>query len=460
MKARSMRVKLLIFILCLTASIAISLFSYPVNADWISTCDQNGNLKTSFYSNETVYVTSGNITSTGDQSVRVYIVENNNSWVEGKALVDATGTSYKLLTTNSSGHLAVASMWVTPKVGVYDIVADVNKDGVYNSSYDYINSSTTTGFTVLQAPIPTLHVAAGTKNPASHDWNLTNDTGHNPMLQLNFTATIEPVKINSIAITASGTGDDKKDIAVAYLILEADGDGQYDQGELLLSYSNYPFDDGVITFEIGGGQVVDITGSVTMLITYYMSSAGEVGSTYKFDVLLISAVGANTGETASVTGLPIGSAIKTISGSTAATTTTTTTTTIPTDECQADADCGGVTCKDKQKTTYKCEYNSNKGVNICASKILDVGCCGDADCVEDYYCLNYKCVEEGGLVSWLSGGLGERNYTWTIVSIIVVIGLALVAFYIIKNRQKKQWKSRKEYERDWEGLRGRWGEKK
>ncbi len=432
----------------------------PANAYGIWTCDQAGALKISFYNNESVYVTSGNITSTS-QSVRVYIVTNNNSWVDGKALNDITGTGYLTVTTNSSGHIPVTSVWTDPEVGTYDIVADVNRDGEYNSTYDFVNSSSTVGLTVLEAPIPTLNVETGQNTSSSHDWDIESDTGHNSMLQLNFIATIEDVRINSIAITASGSGNEEDDITVAYLILDTDSDGQYDQGETFLSYSNYFFDNGVITFEIDDGYVVSITDSIDMIITYSMSQSGQADSTYKFNVVSISAVGAGTSDAASVTGLPIGSAIKTITGVAATTTTTTilgtTTTTIPTDECETDSDCGGLTCSNKQKTTYSCEYDAIRGINVCSSTIVTVSCCGDGDCVDGYYCLNYECVEEtGGIGGWL----GEWDYILTIVSIVFVIALVLIVFFIIKNRNKRPWKSKKEYEGEWKSLRKKWERKK
>jgi hypothetical protein len=447
------------FILSLMTLMVIAFFAAPAKADWISTSDQNGALKTTFYNNETVYVASGNITSTS-QSVRVYVVENNNSWVENKTLIDVTGTGYITQTTNSSGHLVVTLLWDNPAIGIYDVVADTKEDAEYNSTYDFVNSTTATGFTVLAAPTPSLTVAAGLNNPSSHDWDLEADTGHNSMLQLNFTSTIESVRINSLSLTATGTGDDEEDVTVAYLILDDDADGEYDQGEDMLDYKDYFFDNGVVTFEIDGGHVVPTDGSVAMLITYMMSSSGQAGSTYKFDIVAISAEGADTTETASVTGLPLGSAITTISGS-APDTTTTTTTTVPTDECQTDEDCGGVACTDKQKTIYTCRYDSNTDVNVCASTIVSVTCCADGDCIEGYYCLNYRCVQEGDVIGSLFGGmLAERDYTLIIVSIVVVIALAVALFFIIKNRKDRRWKSRREYESEWKTLRGKWGEKK
>lgn len=459
----------------LSVAATVAIYAAPVAAYGVWPSNQSGDVKTSFYDNETVYVASGNITS-ASQSIRVYIVANNDSWVEGKQLVDVRTTGYKAITTNSSGHIPVTTLWTNATAGSYDIVADANSDGVYNSSYDYVNSSSAVGLTILVAPKPRLKVEAGSKNPSSHSWNLTNDTGHNPMIQLKLTAELEPIRINFVTITASGTGDDKKDIIVAYLIQDVDGSGNQSQGDMIVSYNNYLSDNGYITFEIEDGFVVDMDSSTLMLITYSMSSYGKAGSTYKFDVSSISAVGTATHMAVEVSGLPIGSATKTISGvmdnatnttttttvanaTTTTTTAPTTTTTVPANECETDEDCGGFSCRNKQKTTYSCVYDSNRGIKVCAGTIVNVGCCGDADCQEEFYCLDYECVSEAaGPGSWLGGG-SMQNLTWTIASVFVVIAIILAVFLILKNRKRKPWRSKREYERDWEILHRKWGRK-
>jgi hypothetical protein len=444
-------------------------YATPASAYGVWTCNQNGGMKTTFYNNETVYVASGNITSTGGQSVRMYIVANNDSWVSGKTLVGVAGGGYSAIVTNGSGYIPVTPLWSNPVIGTYDIVVDVNNDGVYNSSYDYVNSSSAVGLTILQAPMPTLNVEKGRNNPSNHGWDLRNSTDHNPMLQLNLSATIESIKIKFVSITADGTGNDNKDISVVYLILDSDGDGQYDQGETFLDYKNYFLDNGVITFQIKDGQIVSTESSVAFLITYSMSKAGQLGSTYKFDVVSISAIGVGTDEDAKIVGLPVSSAIKTISGAASTTTTTinsttttiatatTTTSTFPGNECKKDEDCGGISCKDKLKTTYACTQDINRGVNICTSTIVAAACCGDADCIEGYYCLDYQCVEKAG--GWISEGY-MKNYIWTISSIAVVTALAVIVFIVIKNRSKRPWRSKRDYELEWETLSSKWGGKK
>jgi len=417
-------------------------------------CNSTGSSTDSFYDNGTVYLTSTNITST-TQQIRIYIVSNNDSWVDGTMLSDAS-TGYRELSTNSSGLIPITAIWTRPRIGKYDVVADINRDGVYNSSIDFVDNVSVVGFDVTAAPKPTLTIAVGSASPASHEWNLATDTGYNVMLQFNATASsIQSVSIYTLFLTASGTGDEKTDVRVVYLVADSNNNGVYDTGETMLGYKSYSRDDGVVDFDIANGYGIPANSSRAFLIAYEMKN-GAVGSTYKFDIVSITA-NSSIGENAVIYGLPLGSAIKTISG-TAQTTSTTaaaTTTSILTDECQSDEDCGGIKCEDMKKTTYSCKTDANKGVKVCAANIETVLCCADGDCVEGYYCLDYNCARQGGGLPLI--GLGDmQNYTWTIVSIVAVVGGAILVFILIKNRKRTQWKTKGDYEKEWTGLRSKW----
>lgn len=448
-----------------------AVISTPASALIIFACNSTGDVKNTFYTNESVYVT-GNVTEP-DQDVDIYIVRHRTSWPNGTAIVPL---GYKMVKTNSSGGIPVTTLWDTPDVGNYDVVADVNSDEIFNNSIDAVDNTTTAGFTVLQAPIPTLTVELGDYHPSSHDCDLEVDIGHNVMMQVNITAsTKEDVRIESAAITSFGSGDDKDDIKVVYFVYDINDDGKYNSTkDVLLGYGSYTRDEGVVFFDIQDGFIIPAGGARTFVVTYMMDTSGSVDDTYRFDLITMTAYGASSDDTAVINGLPLGSAVKTISHAAPTTTTTTTTvpfdnvtnettttTTIPADECQTDADCPGISCSEKKKTNYRCTYDTAKDANVCAAIIVSVQCCGDADCVEKYYCLNYECVKEraGGLFGWLGSlwgrGKGKVNI-WTIVSIVVVAIGVIVVFFLIKNRRRRTWRTKKEYEERWESLREKW----
>ena len=304
------------------------IFVNSANAQPIISCDANGFEKNTFYTNETVYLRSTtNITATS-QEVYIYIVNDIIVWTDGVILNDVSG-GRKTNTTNSSGYLEVMKIW-SPSltVGNYDIVVDVNKDGAYNISVDYVDNFTTPGFEVVETPVPTLDLSLGPNTPPNHDWNLGNNSD-NVMLQMKLAAgPVEDVKINSIALVASGTGDDKNGINFASLISD-DGNGVYDQGDTLLSFGKYIKDDGVLVLNLEN-YVIPANKTAYMLVIYSMSNFSSHGSTYNFQVASVSATGANSGVSVRPTGLPITSATKTVIAATNATTTTSSTTTTST----------------------------------------------------------------------------------------------------------------------------------
>lgn len=318
--------------------IFFTIFTHSVNAQSIVSCNATSSEINTFYANETVYVNSStNITVTATQ-VDIYIVSDSNSWTNGTNLADVSGGK-KTNTTNSSGYLELMRIWSpTLTVGKYDIVVDTDRNGMYNSTVDYVDSLTATGFEVTPVPVPTLALALGPNNPSSHNWDLGN-TSYNTMLQLKLTAgSVEDVRITSIALSASGTGDDKNGISIIRLVLD-NNNGVYDQGEILLSYGQYVRDDGIVMLNIENGYVIQTSHAVYMIVVYTMTDSSSNGDTYSFQVASVSATGATSGTQVTPTGFPINSATKTIVATGATTTTilgtttttisTTTTTTLP-----------------------------------------------------------------------------------------------------------------------------------
>jgi hypothetical protein len=306
-------------------------FVSTAKAQMIWASNSTGGEKTTFYTNETIYLTSNKII-TSAISVRIYIVNDNNTWANGTVLNDVRG-SYTEKSTNDTGYFNSEPIWTSPSVGKYDIVVDINKDGIYNNSFqnnDYVDSLTTTGFEVLAAPYPTLTVSLGSNTPANHNWNAS-DTSENVMIQMKFTSgSYEGVTINSIGLKASGTGDDKNGISIIRLILDSNNNGVYDSSDSLIGYSPtsppYLRDDTFATINLQNGYVLTANSNVSMLITYTMSKSVSPGDTFSFQVASVTAVGSLSGQSFTVSGTPISSAVKTVISSVTTTSTTASTT--------------------------------------------------------------------------------------------------------------------------------------
>jgi hypothetical protein len=308
--------------------ILFALFLKSAQAEIVS-CNFTGYEVNTFYTNETVFAKSTTNITVSSSTVTIFIVNDNNSWNDGTALADVSGGN-ESATTNSSGYLETKEIW-SPSiiVGKYDIVVDVDMDGKYNSTTDFADSLTTTGFEVIPLPVPTLAVAKGSSNPSDHSWNLGNSS-YNTMVQLKLTVgPIEDVKINSIGLSASGTGNDKDGVQAALLVLD-DGNGVYDQADTLLAYSQFIKDNGILILNIQNGYTIPINQTAYMIIVYKMTNSSSNGDTYSFQVAPISAAGANTGTIVAPTGLPISSAIKTVVAATTTTIAASTTTSLST----------------------------------------------------------------------------------------------------------------------------------
>lgn len=399
------------------------------SANFITACNSTGHNKQSFFENETVYV-CGNFTAPND-TAEVYIMAHQVIWANNTVLANVS-LGYRVIQGNSSGGIPTTLLWETPNIGSYDILADADKNGVYNSTADSVDNFTVPGFTVLESAKPALTFALGRNHPENHDCDLNTEWEQTPMMQMNISNNEhEDVRINSIAITAFGSGDDEDDITVVYLIDDIDGSGIYDSGDALISYSNYMRDDGAVFFDMSDGYIISAGRSTALLITYSMSTGGSVDDTYRFDLITVAAHGRNTGKDADINGLPLGSAIKTISEEHVDATTTTvpgpTTTILTSDECETDEDCGGTICTNKRRTGNRCVIGE-ASYNYCIDTTVDVECCNDNDCVEGYYCLNYECVEE---VS--SGG---NTMMWTIIIIVIVVAVVVAIFLFIRNKKR------------------------
>ena len=115
----------------------------PPTAIWSS--DDLGNEKNTFEVSETVYVT---VPATG-QTVRLYVVADQTTWTDGDPLTDVSGDGYEELTLSTDGT-QIVKLWDPPlTVGDYDIIEDINRNGVYDEGIDAVDSITLVGVDII-----------------------------------------------------------------------------------------------------------------------------------------------------------------------------------------------------------------------------------------------------------------------------------------------------------------------
>jgi hypothetical protein len=309
--------------------ILLFLFINPVNAQNILSTNSTGGEQNTFYSNESVYTMSTVNITTNSTIVRIYIVSDNNSWTNGTTLTDAS-TGYRTATTNDTGYLTNTRIWSpTLTIGKYDIVVDANNDGKYNTTFDFVDNLTITGFEVIAVPKPSIVASRGEQSPSNHDWDLANGDANNLMFQLKLTAgSVEDVKITDVFIEASGTGNDKTEIKSVTLVHDTNNNGIFDSNENILGLDAFDRDNGVIDFSLND-FILRTNSSTNLIFIYRMSNSSSNGETFSFQLTFITAEGVNSKEIAEINGLPISSAMTTIIANPTTTTILSTTTTVP-----------------------------------------------------------------------------------------------------------------------------------
>lgn len=325
-----MRFLQILFVIGLVLFVIPSLASAATPAIW--SCDSSAQVKNTIYTNESVYLCARNITADAAASVRIYIMEDTSSWPDNKTLSDVT-TGYREVSTNGTGDLPPTAIWSSPSAGSYDIAVDIDKDGIYNTTRDFVDNASAIGVKVEQAPVPTLTVSVGSNSTTGTvSVDLADHSGKVTMMQAKIVVNnIDDVTINGFGLIGSGSGKDHMAVHYAELISDTNGNGVRDTGERLLGYGSYLTDDSFLSFTIT--EDIKITASSTnyYLIVYHLVAAEcAVDDTFSFQLASINAVGTSSGEPATVSGLPKSSATIKVTGIPGGTTTTleTTTTTV------------------------------------------------------------------------------------------------------------------------------------
>ncbi|MGC8863748.1 MAG: hypothetical protein ACP5R5_13375, partial [Armatimonadota bacterium] len=154
----------------------------------------------------------------------------------------------------------------------------------------------------------------GPASPADHLWSPGPDRD-NEMLQLRLMAQggvpPENIRVDSITLSANGTGDDLADISSVELWLDVNGDGIVQSpGDTLLASGTYSADNGWVKLAPAAGYVLPSMMPVDFLVSYTMSGSGNAGDTYSFQVVDIDSVGLMSGQRAGLVGVPVPSCEK------------------------------------------------------------------------------------------------------------------------------------------------------
>ncbi len=128
----------------------------------IESSDSGGAKKDTFDIPEDVYVVgSGYIVDVGPHSHDLYVVEDVATWTDGMAIPSRVAGTATTVSSDGSGNIPATLVWSGPLVpGKYDIVVDVNGNGLYDANVDALDDSdvqVTAGFFVVpEVPLGTV----------------------------------------------------------------------------------------------------------------------------------------------------------------------------------------------------------------------------------------------------------------------------------------------------------------
>jgi len=307
------------------AAVALIFLQTAAAAHGIYVCDANGNEKSVFYTNESVYV-KGSVPYPDNASL-AYII-NHTTWTE-RANLTVNQMTQKLVSTNSSNIIPVIVLWGDPKAGSYDVVLDVNGNQTYEAAVDYVDNLTAVGFYVYDTPTKKLNAGLTSKSPSSISVTAAGDGNATNMMHFFLSSSsAEDITVVDITLSPLGSGNEKSGVLYVQLIEDTDGDGVYNKsvGDKLLELCQYTIDKGICRFSFPSGFKILANKTTYFLITYTFTSNVSTGQVYQFQIPSITAYITSTLASLSSPNLPLTSAAATIASLTITTTSITTTT--------------------------------------------------------------------------------------------------------------------------------------
>ena len=219
------------------------------------------------------------------------------SFSAGGGLVDVpAGGSRELLVVYTLGV-------PTPPVGVAYQVAlapgDLTAQGLSSSAGISAGGATQTGG-LKTISAGALALSAGANNPGAGT-ALAGQT--RVMQQLRLSASGEAIRIDSLEVHHTGSGDPASDLTQVLLYRDSNGNGQVD-GEPLLGSASFTGSDA--TFSQGGGLLSVAAGSpVDLLVVYSFGTSASAGETFALQAVApgdLSAAGLSSGASVTASG--------------------------------------------------------------------------------------------------------------------------------------------------------------
>jgi hypothetical protein len=281
-----MKKGVLIFITVLFAGFVLAQSTNP----W--TTDASGNEKSNFITTEKIYIKGLSICNAVSSSVEIFIA-SHKFWKSGDALADIRGKAQEIK-TDASSNIPLTLLWSNPDAGSYDIIADCNSNGKYDSLENIAG---------LMNPVFIVKGLAGkgtaklgSNNPGASSGAFSNVD----VMQINLKSEGESIMLNNIGLSLTNNLGIEK----AGVYIDENGNGKRDSGEFETGSLASPGKEPLLNLNYS------LNGEKNFVITLYFSSSAS--GNYSLIVNSISGTGKNSNEVIKFSSVPLKSNVKTI----------------------------------------------------------------------------------------------------------------------------------------------------
>ncbi len=166
---------------------------------------------------------------------------------------------------------------------------DLTATGSISSGFG-VTINATIGTTLPQGPSPTLTlqetlvVKRGPNSPASGSIGPSGTATSKEILQLELNAYCDQVRISSITLLPSGSGDDQNEVSGVDIYIDANNDGLYTTGETQIATGAYATNDSQQTFNFSSAQVISPGTPLYLVVLYRFGTTGVPGDDYTVQV--------------------------------------------------------------------------------------------------------------------------------------------------------------------------------
>ncbi|MBS7633595.1 hypothetical protein KEJ15_08310, partial [Candidatus Bathyarchaeota archaeon] len=116
----------------------------------IESCNSMGTKKDSFNLYEDVYVNGSDFLP--NATYDFYVVNDVENWTDGTPIPTRVPRTATAITSNTEGAVLPVTVWSDPStIGAYDMIVDVDKNGIYDEGIDSLDDSdveVTAGFVI------------------------------------------------------------------------------------------------------------------------------------------------------------------------------------------------------------------------------------------------------------------------------------------------------------------------